>query len=412
MKITDVRTVLLTGPSTYDPYLREADETRSAAFIEIHTDAKIIGLGETYAGYFFPEAVPGIVDFFKPILMGQDVENIPELWSRMYHCGNFWCRVGLGAIVLAGIESALWDLRGKQLDLPVHQILGEGCCHEKLPYYATGGPSNYPLDKLAEKLDYYLSLGFRGFKIGAGSFQPETGHVLPRGANEAAQFEADKLAFVRQRVGGDVRVMLDGHMNEHPPESAWDLEVAKGVMAACEPYDLFFFEEPLSYRDPEAYAELCRSTSISIAGGECLTSLIEWRPYLHAGSFDIGQPDASFTAGLGETVKVANELENQERQMATHSWGAGGSLMQNVHVAFSCANTAIVEVAADYGPLHSEVIGDSLRCEEGFLLPPESPGLGIVLTEKLKQRFPFVPGSGAVSSVPGKMREEDLKVRS
>jgi len=64
MKITDVRTVLLTGPSTNDPYLREADETRSAAFIEIHTDAKIIGLGETYAGYFFPEAVPGIVEFF------------------------------------------------------------------------------------------------------------------------------------------------------------------------------------------------------------------------------------------------------------------------------------------------------------------------------------------------------------
>lgn len=71
-----------------------------------------------------------------------------------------------------------------------------------------------------------------------------------------------------------------------------------------------------------------------------------------------------------------------------------------------------MEVAADYGPLHSELINDSLSSEGGFLLPPETPGLGVILTESTKLRFPFVPGSGAISSVPGKLREEDLKVRS
>ena len=79
MKITDVRTVLLTGPSTNDPYLRESRKRRSAAYIEIHTDTELIGIGETYAGYFFPEGVPAIVDFFKPILVGQSVDNIAEL---------------------------------------------------------------------------------------------------------------------------------------------------------------------------------------------------------------------------------------------------------------------------------------------------------------------------------------------
>jgi len=390
--------------------MREADEERSASFIEIHTDTGIVGLGETYAGYFFPEVVSVIVDFFKPILIDQDVENIPELWARMYHCGNFWCRVGLGSIVLTGIEAALWDLKGKMLGLPVHQLLG-GCQHDRLPFYATGGPSNYPLDKLAAKIDYYLSLGFQAFKLGAGAFHLETGFQLPTGAEEAAQLEADKLDFVRRHVGSDVKIMLDGHMNEHPLEKTWNLDVAKTVMTACEPYDLFFFEEPLDYSDPEAYAELCRNTSIPIAGGECLTSLIEWRPYLRAGAFDIGQPDASFNAGLSETKRVADELKSQDRRIATHSWGAGGSLMQNVHLAFSCSNTAIVEVTADYGPLHSELIGDSLSIKDGCFLPPQTPGLGVVLTEQTKSQFPFIPGSGAYSSVPGKISPEELGIR-
>src|SRR5579871_5109872 len=171
MRITDVRTVLLTGPSTNDRFLREARRVRSAAFIELLTDSGHVGIGETYAGYFFPEVVPQIVDFFRPILIGQTVENIAELWHRMYLCGNFWCRVGLGLTVINGIEAALWDLKGKATGLPVYELLG-GRKHERLLCYATGGPSNYPLDRLAEKIDYYLSLGFRGFKVGTGSYEP------------------------------------------------------------------------------------------------------------------------------------------------------------------------------------------------------------------------------------------------
>src|SRR5690606_3993430 len=92
-RITDVRTVLLTGPCTNDPYLSESRRLRSAAFVEVHTDGGIVGLGETYAGYFCPECVPAIVEFFKPILVGQsfDVGADPRawvstLWDRMYLC--------------------------------------------------------------------------------------------------------------------------------------------------------------------------------------------------------------------------------------------------------------------------------------------------------------------------------------
>jgi len=400
MKITDVKTVLLTGPCTNDPFLSEARKRRSAAFIEIHTDTELIGLGETYAGYFCPEMVPEIVEFFKPILVGQNIDNINELWNRMYQCGNFWCRVGLGLIVLNGIEAALWDLKGKMYNLPVYELLG-GKKHDSLLCYATGGPSNYPKEKLASKIEYYLSLGFKGFKVGAGSLSDE-GWYMPYTPNEASEFEAEKLEFIRSEFGKDVIVTMDGHMGNSPGKT-WDLPTAKAVMKALEPYDLYFFEEPLHYTDPWAYSELCKSTFIPIAGGECLTGTYEWRVFAEKDSFDIGQPDASFTGGLGEFMKVANLLQSRGKKIATHAWGAGASLMQNIHAGFACENTIILEIPPAYGPLHSEIIGDSFIMKNGSAMPPEKPGLGIELTEETKKRYPFVKGSGEFNSVPGKV---------
>ena len=401
MTIIDVRTVLLTGPCTNDPFLREARKLRSAAFIEILTDTRHTGLGETYAGYFCPEAVPAIVEFFKPILVGQNVDDIPELWRRMYQCGNFWCRVGLGTIVLNGIEAALWDLKGKLEDKPVHALLG-GAKFDRLPCYATGGPSNYPKEKLARKIDHYFSLGFRGIKVGAGSFSTERGFYSPPEAREAADFEADKAAFMRAHAGKDAWIMFDGHMG-NSPHRTWDLEVATAVAKALEPFDLFFLEEPLHYTDPWGYAELCQATTVPIAGGECLTATYEWKVFTRQDSFDIGQPDASFTGGLGEFMAVAKLLEERGRKVATHAWGAGASLMQNVHTGFAAPNTCILEIAPDYAGLHSEVIDGGLIIRDGYVLPPDRPGLGVVLTEETRRRYPFKPGSGEFNSVPGKI---------
>jgi galactonate dehydratase len=401
MTITDVRTVLLTGPSSNDRFLKEARKRRSAAFIEIHTDTDLIGIGETYAGYFLPESVPPIVEFFRPILVGQSPEDADTLWERMYRCGKFWCRVGLGTSVITGIDAALWDLRGKMHGVPVYELLG-GRKHDKLLGYATGGPSNYPLDRLAEKIDYYRSLGFLGLKVGAGAYYSGGGWTLPATAPEAADLEASKLDFMRKHAGRDLRIMLDGHM-DNSPETTWTLDVAITVANAIEPYDVFFFEEPLPYTDPWGYSELARVSNVPIAGGECLTAEYEWRVFTERDCFDIGQPDASFTGGLGEFMRVARMLEARGRAIATHAWGAGGSLMQNVHCGFAAANTAILEIAPDYAGLHSDVVDGSFVMKDGYVLPPERPGLGIVLTEDIKNRYPFVEGSGEFNSVPGKI---------
>ena len=118
-------------------------------------------------------------------------------------------------------------------------------------------------------------------------------------------------------------------------------------------------------------------------------------------SFDIGQPDASFTGGLHEFLVVARMMAERGRQVATHAWGAGGSLMQNVHAGFAAPNTRILEIAPDYAGLHSEVIDGGLIIKDGYVLPPDRPGLGIVLTDETRRRYPFQPGSGEFNSVPG-----------
>jgi L-alanine-DL-glutamate epimerase-like enolase superfamily enzyme len=170
-----------------------------------------------------------------------------------------------------------------------------------------------------------------------------------------------------------------------------------------EPYDLFFLEEPLAYTDPWGYADLCRTTKTLIAGGECLTGVYEWRVFLEQDCFDIAQPDASFSGGLGEFAKIAAMFAARGRGIATHAWGAGGSLLQNLHCAFAAGNTRIVEVPPDYAGLHADVMGESFVMQDGYVLPPQAVGLGVVLTDEIKNRYPFAPGSGEFNSVPGKI---------
>ena len=226
----------------------------------------------------------------------------------------------------------------------------------------------------------------------------ERGQIEPAAA---ADFEAEKLAFIRSHVGPDVTVCLDGHQ-DNLETPGWGLETASAVVRAVEPFGLFFFEEPLPYSDPRAYGELRRVNDVPIAGGETLTALQEWRTFADVDAFDIAQPDAAFCGGLGEFLRIATLFEERGRRIATHSWGAGGGLMQNLHAAFAAPNTAICELPPAPGPLHTEVVGDSFVMRDGRVLPPETPGLGIALPQSLRDRYPFVPGSGEFNPVPGK----------
>ena len=349
--------------------------------------------------------MPEIVEFFKPILVGLPEEELEPrlLWRRMYHCGNFWARVGLGVNVLAGIEAALWDLKGKMTSLPVYELLG-GRLHDRLPGYATGSASHHPWTDLLDKFTLYLEAGFIGAKVATGWYNMKTGETFASTSTQAwVEMECAKLRAIRGHVGKDFIVCLDGHMSNVEEEGAvtWDVGIARGVLQALEAYDLFFFEEPLHYNDIDGYAELCRATSVPVAGGEGLYTREEFKAYADARAFDIAQPDASYI-GIGAFLDVAALFAAGKKRVATHAWSSGAGVMANIHAAFAVPNLAVLELPPLAGPLHTEVYADGYRFVEGTILPPEAPGLGVRLTEDLKNRYPFERGSGEWNTVPGK----------
>lgn len=402
MKITDVRTVLLTGPISNDPSMVKALPRRSAAFVEIETGEGITGLGETYLGYHLPRVVPTIVEFFAPILLhADDPLDIHTLRQRMIDSSIYWGRVGIGPAVICAIEAALWDLKGKALGVPVHELLG-GRRHERLPAYATGGASNWPLDRLLAKVDFYLGLGFTGFKVGGGYFDEVSGKAgRHHRLGEIVAFEVAKVEALRNHVGPDVNIMLDGHMGFRQGPDQWSLPTAIALLKALEPFDLLFFEEPLPYSDPRSYAELRAATSVRVAGGESLTTFEEFERFAEVDAFDVAQPDAAWLS-MTDFVEVGRLFGRRHRHVASHAWGSGGAVMQNIHAAFATPNTVILELPPAAGPLHTEVWGDSLRMVDGNVLAPTVPGLGISLSGDVKERFPYVPGVEEFVSVPGK----------
>ena len=403
VRIVDVRTVLLTGPCTHDPWLSVFKQRRTAAFVEVHTDAGVVGLGETYASYFFPESVPLVVDYLRPVLLAvdgvdHDDFDLRAVVARMRTCFQYWGRVGLGAAVLAGIEGALWDLVGKIRGLPVHQLLRPDA-PASLPAYATGGPSPWPTTDLLEKVEFYLGLGFRAVKLSTGFLDTTTREEVPSaGTSSAADTEVGKAALLRDTFGADVTLLLDGHMGHREGPDRWDVATASAVLSALEPFGIGFMEEPLRYDDIAGYAELTHASAIPVAGGEQLSTVGEFAAFADGKALAVAQPDAAWL-GIDGFVQVAGRFA----QVAPHAWSGGVGVMQNLHAAFACDNSLIAEIPPAAGPLHTELWGDSLQLNDGRVLRPDAPGLGVELTAATRAAYPFQPGAEEFSSVPGKV---------
>ena len=170
MRVTAVRTVPVTAPWTGDPFWLPGESfERSAALVVVTTDEGISGVGETIMGYFCAEVVSPLIDYYGGLLrgLGLDPRQPEAAFRELYQRSLWWGRVGVGASVLSCLEMALWDIAGKALGRPVHELLG-GPAHDRLPLYASGGTGAWPIERAVDQARRYGSLGFRGRKIGTG----------------------------------------------------------------------------------------------------------------------------------------------------------------------------------------------------------------------------------------------------
>lgn len=402
MRITGVEPVLLTGPSSNDPWINFAKTYRTVALVEITTDTGLTGVGETYAGYFAAELIAPVLDLVRDVLVHGETTDPRVLGPRMRTSLGYIARVGVAAAIISAVEAALWDLTGKAEGVPVHELLG-GAVHDELPGYATGGPSPWPAEQLRRKLDDYLSQGFTGLKLASGWLDMDSREekLVGRDQDEIVQVEVDKVAMIREHVGEDVEILLDGHMGGRSGNNGWTVEIALAVMTALAPYRIGFFEEPLPYTDPDSYAELTRRSPVPIAGGEQLSSYAEFAIWMNRDAFHIAQPDASWIS-MTEFRQVDELAQERGASIASHNWCGGAGVLQNVHAAFASPSTQILELLPSPGPLHTELWGENLQIRNGNVAKPEAPGLGVQLTDELRRRYPYVKGMEEFAPVPGK----------
>jgi L-alanine-DL-glutamate epimerase-like enolase superfamily enzyme len=412
MRVTDVRTILLTSAWGADPAWYEDGPTgeaeppwRSSALVVVDTDEGVSGLGETVMGYFCPEAVEPIVALLRRALVDPARVLDPlrpeactaELAQRIM----WWGRTGMALSVLSAVDMALWDILGKAEGRPVHALLG-GAAHARLLAYASGGTGAWPLEATLEQARRYLGLGYRAVKLGTGyTGRPgsRSGGVTPPpygtwyAATTAQRVadERDKLAALRATVGPDVELAIDTHAVQ--VRETWSRRDALAIAQAVEAADLLFYEEPLRYDDPEGYAELRRSTRVPIAGGECLTGVDEFRRWIGMGAFDLAQPDASHVGGVGVCRTVARIADAANVGLLVHTGGSiGPGFMANLHVAFASPNARALEVALAPDDIRRELLVEPLVLEDGDIPLPSAPGLGVRLPDDLLERFPYRPG--------------------
>jgi len=400
MKIEQVQTYLLTSRWGDDPFLPA--QLHSAALVQVVADSRMSGVGETIIGYFAPESVPALVDFYKPLLIGQDPEQINRLWNSLWTSSIYWGRSGAAISVLSAIEMALWDLKAKALGVPLYQLLG-GLARETLPLYCSGGPALWPVEKTVEKCQYYVDQGYRAVKFATGYYIKEGNPELPTGWKLKAAppallgtQEAEKVAAVRQAVGPEIDIILDGHQGGIA--NPYSLADAQRVVEAIAPYGVLFFEEPLPYTDPHGYVELRRMGKVAIAGGESLSSPLEFQPFLQLGGLDIIQPEVTFVGGISACVEICRQATLRNLRAALHSGGSvGPGLAASIHLSFLSNSHITLEHLLCSRGVQKDVMLEPPELHDGKILPPTAPGLGVQINDRLLEKYPYVPGTGEVT---------------
>lgn len=408
IRVVKVRTILVTPPWTGDPFFgfTPGEEfRRTAALIEVTADDGTTGLGETIMGYFNAEVVPPLVEYYARLLTDPNLRLDPtqpeRCFEELYQRSLWWGRVGLAVSVLSGIEIALWDLVGKVVGKPVHALLG-GAVHERLPLYASGGTGAYPVAQTVAQAERYISLGFRGFKIGTGMMKtpggfttrvssPPYGTWYANGTAARIRDEREKFGALRRALGPDIEIATDAHAVQ--VREPWTRSDALSVAQALEEFDLLFFEEPLRYDDPDGYAGIRRQTRTPIAAGECLTGLSEFQVWLDKGAVDYIQPDATHVGGIGPTVRIAQAAAARHVGLMVHTGAAiGPGIAANLHAAFVSPNARYIEYAIAPDNIRAELLAEPISLVDGFQALPTAPGLGVKLPDDFEERYPYRPG--------------------
>jgi L-alanine-DL-glutamate epimerase-like enolase superfamily enzyme len=373
-KISNVRPVLLSAPyafpESFEVQWALPSGYRTTGLAEITLDDGTIGLGEGYLAVFAPKVFVEIVRLIAPYLIGKEASDLHQRYREMCIVTDYWSLQGAARHAISACEIALLDAHAKQLGIPAYRLLG-GQSVDTIRLYGSGGDSSTPAAMQAE-LDLLSENGIDLFKIRARNHQvAKTVWTLDHAA--------------RQGIG----VAVDMAQNLHNPAQRFS-DVVRFVAAvgARSQQPIQFLEEALGPFDLESYPLLRAKVNSRIAGGEIVTTAHELCRRVQQGFYDIAQPDATVIGGVHQVLEVFAACRQSGSEAVVHCWGSAVGMLANYHAAFA-GGGQLAEWPMPAYPLRDALLVEPLRIENGHLLPPTAPGLGVQLTPAIEVAYPF-----------------------
>jgi galactonate dehydratase len=360
-------------------------------FVKIYTNQDIVGHGEGV------DATPGtyhLVKIFGERLQGKSPLNVHRLFEDLRRRGFFeGAQAGMYVSVLTAVESALWDLAGKALGLPVYQLLG-GKFRDKIRVYMDTALYQNRLPKpedFAASAKEAVDMGFTAVKFDLDQAKDPNKYDAYNWTASPAEIQRmyDQMAAARQAVGPNIDICADMH-------GRYDTTSGERVAKVLEPLNMMWLEEPIPAENVEAYKKITESTSTPICAGENHYLAYGFRPLLEAGAVDVIMPDLQKAGGLGEAQRIANLANLYYVPFSPHMVASYLGAMASCHVCASVPNFMILEwqIYFHKNPMFKEIVTfDGPMVVDGFIPLSDRPGIGVEINEEGMRKY-------AVKDVP------------
>jgi L-rhamnonate dehydratase len=357
VKITDVEALYLRLPEIQ----ARTDSSQDALIVKVTTDAGITGWGEVDGCPAVTKAIieapvsHTLVTGLRQLLIGEDPLEIARLWRKMYEGTLYYGREGAVIQAMAGIDLALWDIKGKALGQPVCRLLGGGF-RKRLRVYASN-MFQFTAGATADRARKARDEGFTAIKFGWEPFGQDA-------AADCAYLDA-----IRGAIGSEMDLMLDVGL-------IWDAKTTLKRARLFEPYDLAWIEEPLHPDDLKGYAKVAEGTDTRIAAGEEECTIAGMTRLMDIGRIDVVQIDLT-RCGLTQAMAIARLAEQRGLTVVNHNFTTDINVAASLHFLASVPNAFIMEYCVEPSEISRSLARNRIPITDGHAAVPEEPGLGV-----------------------------------
>jgi len=364
MKVTDIKTFAVDCFRT------------NWVFVKVYTDEGIDGVGEATLEYK-EKALLGAVEHIKEYLVGKDPRQIERHFHDIYR-DAYWRGGAVLMSALSAVETALWDILGKSLGVPVYQLLG-GRANDKVRIYVNGW---FPG---AKKPEEFAAAAKKAMERGVTALKWDPfGKAYLSLSNAELDNALECVAAVREAVGNKVDLLIEGH-------GRFDVPTGVRIAKELEQFRPMWFEEPVPPDNIEALKAVRDKSPVPISAGERLYTLKDYRPLFDMRAADYIQPDISHAGGIMELKKIAAVTDTYYIAFAPHNPSGPVANAATLQLAACCPNFNILEIMYSDVVWRADVTDEALHYEDGFITIPDKPGLGIELNEEACLAHPYTP---------------------